>query len=96
MKIVVPLGGVGRRFQECGHQRPKPLIRALGKELIFWVLDSLKTMPGDEVYLPYNEQLDRHGFQRAINIRHPNVKTMPVPTTRGAGVSPPQGRKTRP
>jgi capsule biosynthesis phosphatase len=84
MQIVIPLGGVGRRFQECGYQRPKPLIRALGKELIFWVLDSLKTLPTDEVYLPYNEQLDRHGFQRAISTKYPNVKTLSVPMTRGA------------
>jgi capsule biosynthesis phosphatase len=82
--IVVPLGGVGRRFSECGYQKPKPLIRALGKELIFWVLDSLKTLPEDEVYLPYNEQLDRHGFQRAINTKYPNIKTLPIPMTRGA------------
>ncbi len=82
--IVVPLGGVGRRFSECGYQKPKPLIRALGKELIFWVLDSLKTGPDDRIYVPYNEQLEKHGFRTVVQLKHPNVELIPVPTTRGA------------
>lgn len=84
MKIVVPLGGVGRRFQECGYQRPKPLVRALGKEILFWLLDSLRLAPDDEVCLPYNSWLDSHDFARVVGLRHPNVRTLSIPPTRGA------------
>lgn len=84
MEIVVPLGGVGRRFQECGYQRPKPLIRALGKEILFWVLDSLKLREGDRVYLPYNEGLDSHALSRVVGLRYPQVRTLALPPTRGA------------
>lgn len=84
MKIVVPLGGVGRRFQSCGYQRPKPLIRALGKEILFWLLDSLKLATDDEIYLPYNSWLDSHDFNRVVGLRHPNVRTLSIPPTRGA------------
>lgn len=84
MRIIVPLGGVGRRFQDCGYNRPKPLVRALGKELIFWLLDSLKLEEGDELYIPYNERLDRHKFGEIVRLKHPAANMMAIPDTRGA------------
>lgn len=84
MKIIVPLGGVGRRFQDCGYRRPKPLVRAMGKEIIFWTLDALKLSDGDEIYIPYNERLDHHRFGQIISLRYPAVRTLPIPDTRGA------------
>lgn len=84
MKIIIPLGGLGRRFQDCGYTRPKPLVRVLGKEIIFWQLDSLRLKAGDEVYIPYNESLERHNFSRIISLKHPHIKTLALPDTRGA------------
>lgn len=34
MKIIIPMSGVGRRFQEAGYQDPKPLIPVDGKPII--------------------------------------------------------------
>jgi NDP-sugar pyrophosphorylase family protein len=31
MNIIIPLGGIGKRFAEEGYTRPKPLINVLGK-----------------------------------------------------------------
>lgn len=84
MNIVVPLGGFGRRFEECGYARPKPLIRASGKEILFWVLDSLRLEEGDRLFVPYNEHLDRHNFSRAIRLRYPRAEMVALPSTRGA------------
>lgn len=84
MKIVVPLGGVGKRFQDCGYNRPKPLVRALGKELIFWLLDSLELGDEDEIYIPYNERLDRHKFGEIVRLKHPLARCVAIPDTRGA------------
>ena len=42
MVIIIPLGGIGKRFSELGYSDPKPLIKALGKEIIFWLIDCLK------------------------------------------------------
>ena len=42
MVIVIPLGGIGKRFADLGYTDPKPLIKVLGKEIVFWVLDNLK------------------------------------------------------
>jgi NDP-sugar pyrophosphorylase family protein len=34
MKIVIPMSGVGRRFQDAGYRDPKPLIKVDGKPII--------------------------------------------------------------
>ena len=62
MIIVIPLGGIGKRFSELGYRDPKPLIKVLGKEIIFWVLDSLKIKKKDKIYIVYNNQLDKFNF----------------------------------
>jgi hypothetical protein len=41
MNVIVPLGGLGMRFQNEGYTRPKPFVRVLGKEMILWVLGAL-------------------------------------------------------
>jgi NDP-sugar pyrophosphorylase family protein len=47
MNIIIPLGGIGKRFSDNGYTKPKPLIKVLGKEIIFWLLDSLNIDDSD-------------------------------------------------
>ena len=54
MNIVVPLGGLGNRFQVEGYARPKPFVRVLGKEMILWVLDNLSLGPQDTLVIVFN------------------------------------------
>ena len=62
MIIVIPLGGIGKRFSELGYKDPKTLVKVLGKEIIFWVLDNLKINVKDKVYIVYNKELDNFDF----------------------------------
>jgi len=84
MNILIPLGGIGKRFSEYGYHKPKPLIKVLGKEIIFWILDSLNVQPEDNVYIPYNEMLEYYNFADIILSKYPNIKLLPIPNTRGA------------
>jgi len=84
MNILIPLGGIGKRFSDFGYHMPKPLIKVLGKEIIFWLLDSLKVTDEDNVYIPYNEYLEYYHFSEVINSKYPNVKLTPIPNTKGA------------
>ena len=34
MIIIIPLGGVGKRFSDLGYTDPKPLIKVQGKETV--------------------------------------------------------------
>lgn len=39
--VLIPLGGLGQRFVDAGHTKPKPLINALGQPILYWLLQSL-------------------------------------------------------
>lgn len=41
MNIIVPMMGNGKRFKDVGYTSSKPLIRAYGKEILLWLLDSI-------------------------------------------------------
>ena len=72
MIIVIPLGGVGKRFSDLGYDDPKPLIKVLGKEIIFWVLDNLKLKKKDRLYIVYNNQLEKFSFEEHF-AKYPNI-----------------------
>jgi len=62
MNIIIPLGGLGERFKKEGYNEPKPLIKMLGKEMILYVIDTLKLDQNDTIHIIYNPDLDKHGF----------------------------------
>eukprot|EP00959_Pyramimonas_sp_CCMP1952_P254504 5315810-Pyramimonas_sp.AAC.1 len=74
MNIIVPLGGVGSRFASEGYVRPKPLIRVLGKDMIFWVLDSLTVNPEDQIIIVYLPSFLGRDFERIVLEKYPAVK----------------------
>ena len=78
MKILIPLGGIGKRFSDANYTTPKPLIKVLGKPLLFWVIDNLNLSEYDELYITYNESLDRHNLGNIIKSKYPNIKTKSV------------------
>ncbi len=41
LNIVIPLAGLGKRFQEKGYSFPKPLIEIKGKPMVQWVAQNL-------------------------------------------------------
>ena len=74
LNIVIPLGGIGKRFENFGYTKPKPLIRALGEPIILKVIRSLKIKKKDKVYIIYNSFLDSYNFQKyLINFKNINL-----------------------
>ena len=57
MNIIIPLGGKGQRFKDQDYKLPKILIPVLGKEIIFWVIESLKITKNDTITIIYNNEL---------------------------------------
>jgi len=87
MNVIVPLGGLGSRFQKEGYTRPKPFVRVLGKEMILWVLDNLNLGPDDSLVIVYNPAfLSMDVFMTDIVKAHyPNVVLVELAgPTRGA------------
>lgn len=41
MNIIIPMMGQGQRFKDAGYLTSKPMTRAFGKEILFWLIDCL-------------------------------------------------------
>jgi len=41
MNIIIPMMGQGQRFKDAGYLSSKPMTRAYGKEILFWLIDCL-------------------------------------------------------
>lgn len=66
MNIIIPLGGKGERFRKDGYTDPKPFIKVLNKEIIYYVIDSLDIKENDNVFIIYNKELNEYNFKKRI------------------------------
>jgi dTDP-glucose pyrophosphorylase len=74
MNIIIPLGGKGERFRKEGYTDPKPLIKVLGKEILFHVIDNLNVCKNDKIFIIYNIELDNDNFSEIITTKYPEIK----------------------
>ena len=85
MNIIIPLGGLGKRFSDFGYKLPKPLIKLFFKPIIFWLLDNLKVTNNDNVYIICNKMLKKYRFDSEIKKKYPNYNIIYLDAdTRGA------------
>ena len=87
MIILIPLGGLGKRFKDLGYNLPKPLINVMGKPIIFWLLDNINMENIELIYIPYNKELSKYNFEERILKKYPkkNFKFLKLEdNTRGA------------
>ena len=85
MNIIIPLCGFGSRFSDEGYLNPKPLIKIMGKEMIFWVIDNLNLSTNDTVTIIYHNSLDSFNFTDRVKRRYSNINFIRVDErTRGA------------
>ena len=83
--VMIPLGGIGSRFQKEGYTMPKPFISVLGKPMIMWVLDSLKLGPNDSLVIVYNPGWMSPKFWELARGKYPKLQLVELPgPTRGA------------
>lgn len=88
INVIVPLGGLGTRFQKEGYlTRPKPFVPVLGKPMILWVLENLTLGPQDALVIVYNPHFMNIGnfMQEVVGNQFPECKFVELPgPTRGA------------
>ena len=83
--VMIPLGGLGSRFQKEGYTRPKPFVQVMGKPMILWVLDSLKLRPQDELVIVYNPDFLSRKYWPIVTATYPRLRFVELPgPTRGA------------
>jgi hypothetical protein len=88
MNIIIPLGGKGERFLKEGFIDPKPLIKVLNKEILFYTIDNLVTNVDDIIFIIYNKDLDDFNnkcFKNIINEKYPHINLIKLDKeTKGA------------
>lgn len=87
--VVIPLGGIGDRFRKAGYVEPKPFVRAAGKCILKWLLDSLDYTLVHALLIPYNDELAACSFEGRVRSwvpQHVNMVFIRLPPsgTRGA------------
>jgi hypothetical protein len=85
MNIIIPLGGKGERFQKEGFKEPKPLIKVLDKEILYYTIDNLSLNENDKIFIIYNKDLDLFNFKEQINAKYPLINLIKLDNdTKGA------------
>jgi hypothetical protein len=58
LNVIIPLGGIGSRFQKEGYRFPKPLINIVGKPMICWLIERLSLRQGDTLWIAVNDSVE--------------------------------------
>ena len=74
MILLIPLGGIGSRFQKEGYTLPKALIKVNNKEIICHLLDNLNIETIDYIYIPYNKCYIEYNFESFLEKKYPTYK----------------------
>jgi hypothetical protein len=64
MQIIIPMSGIGKRFQDAGYLDPKPLIQVDGKPMIYHVIDL------------FTKSTEKHTFHFICNDQHLQTTNM--------------------
>jgi HAD superfamily hydrolase (TIGR01509 family) len=78
MNIIIPLCGIGQRFQNDGYNNPKPLIDVFGKRMIEHVIDSLDYSKNDRIFIIYHISLNEYGFSTHMRTCYPFIHLIPI------------------
>lgn len=74
MIVLIPLGGIGKRFIDSGYHVPKALIKVLGKPILYYLLDSLiNSCKNMIIYIPYNKVYLNYNFEATLKKDYPNL-----------------------
>jgi len=74
MNIIIPLGGLGKRFTKSDFTFPKPLVSYLGEPMTFKIIDNLSLEKEDKLFIPYHKTLEKYNFENLLYKRFPNLK----------------------
>lgn len=79
LKIVVPMGGEGRRFAESGYSFPKPLIEIDGRPMIELVVRNLAPRePHEFVFVCRQEHLQQYALADVLKLVAPGCSVIPM------------------
>lgn len=68
LQILMPMGGIGKRFLDEGYKHPKPLIDVSGKEMFLRALESFDhfEIPKKHIFVIRKDQNDKYNLAQKI------------------------------
>jgi len=79
LKIVVPMGGEGRRFAEQGYTFPKPLIEIDGRPMIELVAQNIRPKePHEFIFICRHEHLEQYALTEVLKLVCPGCHVVPM------------------
>ena len=84
LNILIPMAGLGSRFEQAGYTFPKPLIDVLGKPMIQMVVDNLG-FDAHYIFIVRRSHYLKYNLANLLNLIAPNCTIIQVDyLTRGA------------
>jgi len=77
LNILIPMAGLGSRFEEANYTFPKPLIDIYGKPMIQLVIENLG-IEANYIYVVRKEHCERFNLKTLLNIMTPDCKIVEV------------------
>jgi len=84
INILIPMAGLGSRFQKVGYILPKPLIKVHNKPMIQWVIKSLN-IKANYIFIIQSEHEKKFQIKKKLKKLEPNCKIIEIKKlTKGA------------
>ena len=77
MKILIPMAGRGKRFEDAGYSFPKPLIDINGKTMIQIIIENLN-FSAEHILICQQEHYEKYALKELLDLITPNCKIIQV------------------
>ena len=67
MKILIPMAGRGRRFEDAGYSFPKPIIDVNGKPMIQIIIENLN-FSDQHIFITQKEHMEKYSIKEMLNL----------------------------
>jgi NDP-sugar pyrophosphorylase family protein len=85
LTVMIPLGGIGSRFQKEGYTVPKPFVKVMGEEMLIKIMRCLKLKEKDAVVVVFNPAFIKRELFVPLKAMFPTLQLVELPgATRGA------------
>lgn len=71
--ILIPIGGIGKRFKINNYKKPKSLINIFGRPILYYLLDNLQINKNTLVYIIYNHEYRNYNLESTLQKDFPNI-----------------------
>jgi NDP-sugar pyrophosphorylase family protein len=77
--IVIPMGGEGKRFAECGYTFPKPLVEIAGRSMVEIVVQNLVPKEAHRfIFICNRDHLDKYALGEVLHLISPGCRIVSI------------------